>query len=315
MILKKDLDHQVWKNIKAESLQDQKIIVALSGGIDSVALLVTLKKVHKKLAAAYFHHGESEIKEQNDYREKAAQFCQRLCKKLNIEFHLVKSSQFLKSEADMREQRYQGLIKLLKSENANVLALAHHRDDLLETRMLRLIRGTGGQGLGAMSLFKAPYFRPFLENSKKELKAYLAAEKIRYLKDPSNESTDPLRNWLREEWFKDLEKRQKGSLKSLARSLETLANEVSAVPTWDLLAQNEEYELSQGLSRLFYLSLTLMNQKKLLAQYLLSLGKRDFTQSHLEEICKRLDNLQKVITFRVARMDWKVNAEQIKVES
>lgn len=314
MSAKQDLDHQLWKFIKTESLQDQKIIVGLSGGVDSVALLVALNKVHKKIAAAYFHHGESEIKDQSDYRDKAQVFCERLCRKLGIEFHVVKNSQFAKSEAEMRDLRYQGLLGHLKTRDAKVLALAHHRDDLLETRLLRLIRGTGGQGLMAMSIFKAPYFRPFLEISKKELKKYLAAEKVSFLKDPSNESLDPMRNWLREDWLKSLEKRQKGSLKSFARSLETLAREVNEAPVWSLLAQNDAY-LHQGISRLFYLSLAVNEQKKLLAQYLLSIGKRDFSQSHLEEICKRLDSSQKMITFRVANMNWMVNAEQIKVES
>lgn len=300
--------------MRSQSLQEQKGLVALSGGVDSVALVVALSKVRKNMAAAYFHHGESTVEAQNTYRNQAAIFCEKLCENLKIDFYLLKNSQFLESETAMREQRYAALLKLMETQEMKFLVLGHHRDDLLETRMLRLIRGTGGQGLAAMVLYRPPFFRPFLEYSKKNLEAYLSAEKIGFLEDPSNESQDPLRNWLRESWFQELEKKQKGSLKSLARSLETIAGEVSKDPAGNLLAQNEVYQ-SGGISRPFYISLGSQEQKKLLAQYLLSLGKRDFTQSHLEEICKRLDNSQKVITFRVAHVNWLVNAGQIMVES
>lgn len=313
--MKQDLDHHIWKILKAHELQSQGILVALSGGLDSVALLVSLRKVHKKIEAAYFHHGESETNEQSRHRDEAALFCEKLCRRLDVPFHLLKNSRFSKSEADLREQRYAALKKCLSQQKLDLLAFGHHRDDLLETRMLRLIRGTGGQGLGAMEVYREVFLRPLLEVSKKELRSYLSAEKIRSLKDPSNKSTDPLRNWLREDWFRSLERKQKGSLRSLARSLETLALEIEKQPKWDLLSQNEAYSPPGSLSRSFYLSLNRTEQKRLLAQYLLSLGKKNFTQAHLEEIAKRLDNSQKVIMFRVAQQEWLINAEQIKVQS
>ncbi|MDG0816676.1 tRNA lysidine(34) synthetase TilS [Bdellovibrio svalbardensis] len=313
---KQDLDHQVWKQIRQYSLQNKKILVALSGGVDSTALLRVLSKVHKKelLAACYFHHGEDS---NTEYRKEAQIFCEKLCSKLGVKFHALKSSELAKSEAQYRELRYEALQRLMMEEDFQVLATGHHRDDLLETRLLRLIRGTGAQGFQAMLAYKDKVFRPFLEVNKKELKKYLREEKIRSLEDPTNVSLDPLRNWLREEWLKSLEKRQKGALVSLARSLETIAEEISfqGIQAWgDLLSQNESYK-SQGLSRAFYLTLSPFEQRRLLAQYLFSLGKKDFSQSQLEEIQKRLDKSQKVITFKVSGCEWLINAEQIKVQS
>ncbi len=313
---KQDLDHHVWKQIRTYSLQNKKILVALSGGVDSTALLRVLSKVHKKelLGACYFHHGESSNQE---YRKDAQVFCEKLCGKLGIQFYTLKSSELAKSEAQYRDLRYEALRRLMLDEDFQILATGHHRDDLLETRLLRLIRGTGVQGFQAMLAYKDQVFRPLLEITKKELKKYLREEKLRSFEDPTNESLDPLRNWLREEWLVLLDKRQRGAVVSLARSLETIAEEISfqGVQAWgDLLSQNESYK-TQGLSRSFYLTLSPFEQRRMLAQYLYSLGKKDFSQAQLEEIQKRLDKSQKVITFKVSGCEWVINAQQIKVQS
>lgn len=310
---KQDLDHHVWKLVKTHSLNEKKILVALSGGTDSVALLRVFSKIHKKdlLGVCYFHHGEDSNQE---YRKEAQVFCEKLCAKLGVAFFPLKSSVLAKSEAEYRELRYEALGRLMKEQGFQILATGHHRDDLLETRLLRLIRGTGSQGFHAMHVLKDDKFRPFLEVTKRELKKYLREEKLRVFEDPSNDKLDPLRNWIREEWLKALEKRSRGATSSLARSLETIALEMENRAWGDLLSQNEAYK-TQGLSRGFYLTLSPFEQKRLLAQYLFALGKKDFSQSHLEEIQKRLDKSQKVITFKVGGCHWEVNAEQIKVQS
>lgn len=313
MKISTDFEHRLWKILKSEPLEKKKVLVALSGGVDSVALLVALKKLKVDVKAAYVHHGETRNRDQQKYRDQAEKYCADLCRRLGLDFFSLKVQRAAASEAGLREQRYGALEECRRRQQLDILALAHHRDDLLETRLLRLIRGTGGQGLGAMQVFEAPLFRPLLGFFKAELKLYLKAQKIRPLKDPSNGDIDPLRNWLREKWLKPLSKKQKGSLVSLARSLETLANEVSNSKKADLLLQNEAFT-SQNLSRAFYLSLNPSEQSRLLAQYLLSRGKKDFSQSHLQEIRKRLDKAQKELTFRVAACDWFINAEQISIK-
>ncbi|MGZ3843214.1 MAG: tRNA lysidine(34) synthetase TilS [Bdellovibrio sp.] len=310
---KSDLDHQVWKLIKNHSLQDKKILVALSGGVDSVALLQVLARIHNKklTGACYFHHGESSNR---IYRNQAQSFCEDLCKKLDVHFVAVKASQAAHSEEEYRTLRYAALERVMSEGEYHCLATAHHRDDLLETRMLRLIRGTGSQGLQAMHVFKDHIFRPFLEINKKELKSYLKENNVEAIEDPSNENVDPLRNWIRQNWLVALESRVPGSTTSLARSLETIALEIESHSLKNLLSENIDF-LEKGLSRSFYFTLSPFEQRRLLAQYLYALGKKDFSKSHLEEIQKRLDNSQKVITFRVAGCLWEVNAGQIKVQS
>lgn len=316
MELKKEkqaLDHQVWKLVKLHDLTEKKILVALSGGVDSVALLRVLSKVHplNQLGVCYFHHGEDSNQE---YRREAQVFCEKLCSLLKVPFFPLHASEFAKSEADYRELRYEALRRVMFEGGFDVLSTGHHRDDLLETRLLRLIRGTGGQGLQAMQIYSEGLFRPLLEISKKDLKHYLHEEGIHAFSDPSNSSLDPLRNWIREHWLPELGRRSPGATASLARSLETIAEELQDRPWDDLLSRNESFS-SQGLSRAFYLTLSLSEQRRLLAQYLYALDKRDYSQAHLLEIQKRLDISQKVITFKVGGCDWEINAEQIKVQS
>lgn len=312
-ILKRDLDHQVWKLIKQYSLADKRILVALSGGVDSVVLLKVLTKIHKtsKLGAFYFHHGAAT---NLDYRNEAQLFCKKLCKKLDIEFFTEQAILPLKTEAECRQARYAAIEKVMRNNHFAILATGHHRDDLLETRILRLIRGTGLQGLSAMHFFKANIFRPLLAQGKEDLKKYLRDEKLKSCEDPSNDSLDPLRNWLRQEWLVALEKRQPGGKASLARSLETITSEWEGRERGSFENENEVNK-TQGLSRAYYLTLPPQEQRRLLAHYLYTLGRRDFSQAHLEEIQKRLDNSQRVITFKVGGCRWEINAEQIKVQS
>lgn len=301
----------MWKQLKAYELEDQKILVALSGGVDSVALLSTLVKTHSaaRLEAFHFHHGEGENKA---YRDEAEALCRKLCAQWAVPLHVSRAQKNLHSEAEYREHRYAELERLKTKQGISVVALGHHQEDLLETRLLRLIRGTGGQGLPAMAPFKDALFRPFLTKAKSELKSYVLETGLSFCEDPSNHNLDPLRNWVRGEWLPLLEAKSPGAVSVLARSLETLAQEASA--RGDLLAPEIDFT-SRGLRRSYYLTLNAAEQKRLLAQYLFALGKRDFSQSHLEEIQKRLDKSQKVITFQVGGCHWEINAEQIKVQS
>lgn len=310
---KQDLDHSVWKLLKQQDLTQKKFLVAFSGGIDSLALLCILRKILPidSLGACYFHHGEGSNQE---YRDKAEKFCRETCEAWGISFYSLKTSKKLKTEAQYREHRYEALRSLKSKQGYDLIATAHHRDDLLETRILRLIRGTGGQGLEAMNVCAGDLVRPLLEMSKSELSEYLKKEKLRGVNDPSNRDLDPLRNWLRGRWLKALERHQPGSLKSLSRSLQTIAGELQQQAWGDLLSLNESYGES-GIHRGFYLTLKAAEQRRLLAQYLFALGKRDFSQAQLEEIQKRLDKSQNVITFKVGGCQWEVNAQQIKVQS
>lgn len=310
----RNLDHQVLKALKKEQLQDAKLVVAVSGGVDSVALLLSLVKLMNpaQLIAAYVHHGEGNPF--SAYRSEAAQFVERLCGELGVEFHPLKleAGEGAQSEATLREGRYAKLRELCQSAQASCIALGHHADDLLETRLLRLIRGTGPRGLEAMQTRKEDLFRPFLGVSRKDLEEYLLAEeKMTALEDPSNAENDYLRNWLRNVWLPQLEEKVPGSSLAMARSLELIVSELHQKPTE---VETHEYVNEQGIQRSYFLTLDPEGQVRCLARYLYLLQIKSFSHSQLEEIKKRLANSQKVHTFKVAGLSWNINAEQIRVD-
>jgi tRNA(Ile)-lysidine synthase TilS/MesJ len=175
---------------------------------------------------------------------------------------------------------------------------------------MRLIRGTGPQGLQGMRIWKAPVFRPFLEIEASELREFLKSRELQWCEDPSNKESRYFRNWLRYQWLPVLEKARPGSLKRLAFSLENLA---------DLGVQSETQmrnavKKTQG-QKAHYLGLNQKEQIQFLALLLKSQGLSEFSLGQLKEVRKRLDKLQGRLTFKVAGALWSVNAERIMVKA
>jgi tRNA(Ile)-lysidine synthase len=314
------LEHTLWRRLQEHGLTEKKILVGFSGGPDSLALLWALSRVLKKnVVACYVHHGASDEAEISMYRDRAAKFCREFCEKNDLSFELRQSERTpLRSEEELRNFRRGQLLEVRQAQGCDLLALGQHGDDLLETRMLRLIRGTGPQGLRAMKFLDGVVLRPFLELRKSDLLQYLAAFSLEPLVDPSNESLEPLRNWLRQQWLPALETRQAGALESLGRSLELLASSPDASP--ETIAGKGFYVdtlISEGLpdgpklSRLGLLALPKSRRQQVLAAFVHAANKRDFSHAHVDEVLKRLDNPKNELMFRVGGLDWCVNAQQI----
>ena len=222
------LFHETLKSFKKLSIQHKKMIVGVSGGLDSMVLMRLLQELSSvcklEFLISYIHHGLANDKKTQDYRDKAYKLISQTCEKNNFLFFSSKSKKRLKSEEAFRNFRHREFKKLLKQEKADLIVLAHNQNDLLETRLINLIRGSGRQGLNSMKFYQAPYLRPLLNFSREEIKKYCKTCKLNFLEDPSNKDNSYLRNWIRNKWLKDLEKKRSGSLKSLARSLELLSD-------------------------------------------------------------------------------------------
>src|SRR5574341_1810184 len=129
------------------------VLVALSGGPDSVLLLHLLVKIKRKwrlsLEAVYINH---QIRPRSANKE--AKFCQELCNRLKVRFHLISedipqlSKEVRKGiEETARDFRYEQFDKLAAKLKCNKIALGHHVDDRIETVLFRILRGTGRTGL------------------------------------------------------------------------------------------------------------------------------------------------------------------------
>ena len=190
---------------------ENKIFVAFSGGLDSTALLFLCNKALKQkkirnLKAIHINHNFSENSGNWE------QHCESFCKSNNIEFksfiiEVTKNRSSIESQA--RQERYK-IFESLMDENDQIL-LAHHRDDVFETILLRLFRGTGVDGLSGLnkkrSLGKGEIIRPFLNLSKSDLKIYIEENNLPYVEDDTNSNNDFDRNFLRNEIIPSLERR------------------------------------------------------------------------------------------------------------
>jgi len=188
-----------------------RIFVAFSGGLDSTALLFLCNKALKEkkirnLKAIHINHN---LSKNSDNWE---QHCERFCKSNNIEFksfiiEVTKNRSSIESQA--RQERYK-IFESLLDENDQIL-LAHHRDDVFETILLRLFRGTGVDGLSGLnekrSLGKGEIIRPFLNLSKSDLKIYIEENNLSYVEDDTNSNNDFDRNFLRNEIIPSLDRR------------------------------------------------------------------------------------------------------------
>jgi tRNA(Ile)-lysidine synthase len=293
-------------------LKGKRLLVAVSGGADSIALLRALSRLKDlwklEILVGHVHHGVTGSFEQRAFRERAQGFVAGVANELNVDFFACEfeGERPLESEAELREFRHTSLAQMANERNCQAIALAHHREDLLETRILRLIRGVGPQGLEAMRACDGLLFRPLLSVSKRELLEYLADRGYEFLEDPSNDELDALRNWVRRSWLPALEERRPGSLQSLSGSLERLSERKQReIQGLEALGQRE------SLDRFQLLTLDRSEKRQLLATYMKHLGVKNYSASHIDEVIKRLDSNRKCLTFRVIGCDWCVDAERI----
>lgn len=202
-------------------LKTENIFVAFSGGIDSHVLLhlaALTNDLKPKITAVHVHHG---IQTEADAW---AEHCQTIALGLGVEFKCLsvevqkKTRQSLEELA--RNVRYQAFKSLLGEHD--VILLAQHREDQMETVLLQLFRGSGVQGLSGMPLSipfgKGLMCRPLLDVSKQKIKEYAQENQLTWIEDPSNKSDDFDRNFLRNQVLPQLKQKWPGLDKTIARS-------------------------------------------------------------------------------------------------
>ena len=310
-------EHKILKKLKESSFKETCVFICCSGGKDSMALLELFSSLKKTLKLEIFtihiSHGFSKNVEQDSYREKVLDFVKDMSEKKQALFLSNKKEDiYLKSESDLRAFRYekiQNLIASLSLKKPYWIALGHHSQDLLETRLIRLIRGTGVQGLESMKEWNAPYFRPLLCEDENEIKKYLVDKKVPWMEDPSNKDLEVLRNWIRHDWLVRLEERKKGSVYALSRSLELLnSKKALSIKKSDVSCVFLD---EGGLDTRKFLSLHYEEKKYCLVTYLYKKGIKNYTQSHILEILKRLESPRKCKSFKVLNCHWRVDESKI----
>lgn len=193
--------HKISKYISCNKLlsEGDKVLIALSGGADSVALLHILRRLGYNCIAVHcnFHlRGDESMRDQH--------FVEELCKHLNIPLYVIDfdtelyaRENKLSIEMAARTLRYKEFEKIRLEESATAIAVAHHRDDSAETLLLNLMRGCGIRGLHGIRPKNGHIIRPLLRIGRKDILQYLQDRGIEYVIDSTNLSSDYTRNKVR----------------------------------------------------------------------------------------------------------------------
>lgn len=178
---------------------NDRVLVALSGGADSVALLRVLLALGYTCGAAHcnFHlRGEESDRDQH--------FVEELCARHKVPFHLIHfpteeyaEAHKISIEMAARELRYEWFDRLCEEEKYKVVAVAHHQDDSVETVLLNLIRGTGIHGLTGIRPVNGKIVRPLLCVDRSEILDYLSRLNQHYVIDSTNLQDEYTRNKIR----------------------------------------------------------------------------------------------------------------------
>ena len=202
MMMIKKIEQTINKYFLLEN--GDRVVVALSGGADSCALLlglVCLAETHcLKLVVAHFNHG---LRHEESDRDE--QFCRTLAQKYGLLFVTEKMChpsipKGVSPEDFFRRERYRFLDKVAADYGANKIAFGHHLHDQAETVLLNILRGSGLDGLkGFLPMRENKYIRPLMEVSRKEINEFLSKDGFEYRQDSSNNSMVYLRNKIRKE--------------------------------------------------------------------------------------------------------------------
>ncbi len=239
----------------------QRILVAVSGGVDSIVLLEGLTRLAGrfswKIAVGHFNHRLRGRESGGDER-----FVRALADRLKLPFigergdvRQVARSKGISVEMAARELRHDFLARATRAWRAKSVALAHHADDQMELFFLRLFRGAGSEGLAGMKFRQQSAFgkgvflvRPLLEVNREEIEQYAWNHQLRYREDSTNRTTEISRNKVRHELLPQLLRDYQPSLRTnLRRTMAILRAESEFVigVAMDWMSSKQRPEFNQ----------------------------------------------------------------------
>jgi tRNA(Ile)-lysidine synthetase-like protein len=175
---------------------EQRYVLAISGGLDSMVLLEEMAALlgPSQLVVAHYQHGLRGLAAEGD-----AIFVQEAATRLGLEFVLGRrDSGGSADEASLRALRHRFLEKVQTECEARWIVTAHHLDDLFETVLMRLVRGTGLDGLQGIPPVRGAWLRPLLQTTRAALTARAQEANVEWREDESNQSAQYLRNRVRQ---------------------------------------------------------------------------------------------------------------------
>lgn len=218
-------------------------VVAVSGGVDSMVLLNMLTKVPGlELTVAHFDHGirpDSQLDRQ---------LVEATAKEYGLKFIFKEGKLGAKtSEAQAREARYKFLNSVAQEVGAKALITAHHQDDVLETAIINILRGTGRRGLTSLNSQKE-LIRPLLNHNKSVIKIYAKNHNLKWREDATNQDTSYLRNYVRHKILPKFSEQQKQQLLDHIDNLKSLNVDIDGIISNLATAKELDRQMFIGLN-------------------------------------------------------------------
>lgn len=211
-------------------IQSEKVILGVSGGADSIAMLYALNELIDyglELIVAHLNHGI-----RGDEAKGDAEFVKETAKSLRLTFVYgevdtlsFKEKSQLSLEDAARTLRYKFFNQVMNKHYATKIATAHTLDDQAETVLMRLLRGSGSRGLSGIPPVSNSIVRPLIDTSRSEIEEYLRSKGVEWVEDSTNESPEFLRNRIRQDLLVELESYNPQIKETLSRTAEILRSE------------------------------------------------------------------------------------------
>lgn len=284
------------KTIKKYNIfqKGEKILVAVSGGQDSVALLDAFVRLDiYELAVGHFNHLTRGAESDGD-----EVFVKELCQRYGIPFYSDKADvkkiakqKGMSFQNAAREVRYGFLRKTAKMIGASKIAFAHHADDQVETVFMNILRGSGLKGISGMVPLEGDIARPLLEITRSEIQQYILEEKLYYRLDASNLETYYSRNRLRHEVLPLLVKFNPSLSYSICKMSEIIRGEEEYLSMhvnkyFNTIAQYEREEIIIDIEAFSKLDIAVKRRLILMALAKVANTEKDFSFRHVEDILK-----------------------------
>lgn len=256
-------------------MTEVKYIVAVSGGVDSVVLLDMLsqEQTGPGLLVAHFDHGI-----RPDSREDRL-FVERLAQRYGLPFESAEGRLGAEaSEAAARRARYDFLRAVQAKHGARLIVTAHHGDDLLETAVLNILRGTGRKGLSSLRSTDDIH-RPLLNMSKSEIHDYARRRGLEWREDSTNQDRKYLRNYIRHELLTRLDETALHRLRLLIHEAHSRNAEID-----QLLAELLAGQPARRLDRQWFIMLPHAVAREIMAAWLRQAGVANFDRKLLERL-------------------------------
>ena len=263
-----DMNHQL-------DLTPGKYIVAVSGGVDSVVLLdMLLNNPGIEVVVAHFDHGiRGDSKSDRIFVEGLAK-----SKKLLFFFEEGKLGSKV-SEAAARKARYEFLFRVQKHTGSKGIVTAHHANDVLETAIINMIRGTDRKGLSSLKSTKHLY-RPLLGFSKEELIQYALKNNLSWREDSTNSDTKYLRNHIRHKLLTKFDAKDLEAFKQFLNNASDLNKEIDKL----LKKEMSGHVSSKGLDRRWFIMLPHNLAKEVMATWLRQNKLKSFDRVMIERL-------------------------------